>query len=182
MIRQSPILPPKSTPAMHVTFVCSHCQQPVRAAFSSASVDVSCPSCRRALEVPGDAFATGTLQRCLVCPSQDMFLRKDFPQRLGVAIVVLGFIASSIAWGYYHQYLTFGILFAVALIDVVLYLFVPDALMCYRCGAMYRGVPDLERHQRFDLTVHEKHRQQAARLAEHGVAAPVSSQTPVSQP
>ncbi len=33
---------------------------------------------------------------------------------------------------------TFAILFATALIDVVLYLIVPDALMCYRCGAMYR--------------------------------------------
>ncbi len=55
-------------------------------------------------------------------------MRKDFPQRLGVAIVVTGFIASSIAWSQYMTLLTFGILFATALIDVVLYLIVGEAL------------------------------------------------------
>lgn len=163
---------------MHVTYACSHCHQPAWAEFEPDSAEVACAGCGRNLAVPQAAFEGGTLRRCLVCPSHDLFLRKDFPQRLGVAIVVLGFIASSIAWGYYHQYLTFGILFAVALIDVVLYLIVPDALMCYRCGAMYRGVPGLEHHQRFDLTVHEKHRQQKARLAQRGVAETATSHQP----
>lgn len=167
--------------AMHVTYACSRCQQTVRSEFTAESAEVRCPSCAHAMQVPAGAFDSGTLRRCLVCPSQDLFLRKDFPQRLGVAIVVLGFIASSIAWGYYHQYLTFGILFAVALIDVVLYLFVPDALMCYRCAAMYRQVPGMEHHQRFDLTVHEKHRQQKARQAQHAVPGPASGGAATSQ-
>lgn len=163
---------------MHVTYHCANCQQAARAEFSADTALVRCPHCSHALQAPPGAMAEGTLRRCLVCPSTDLFLRKDFPQRLGVTIVVLGFIASSIAWAYYYQYLTFGILFLVALIDVVLYLFVPDALMCYRCGAMYRGVPGLDLHARFDLTVHEKHRQQQARLAQHEAAASGASATP----
>jgi hypothetical protein len=103
----------------------------------------------------------------LVCPSVDLFVRKDFPQRLGVALVVVGIVASSIAWGFGRPLETFAILFATALADVVLYLVVPDALMCYRCGAEYRSVPGQERHGAFNLETHERHRQQVARMA-HG--------------
>ncbi len=91
-------------------------------------------------------------------------MRKDFPQRLGVAVVVLGILASSIAWGYTWVIATFAILFATALVDVVLYLIVPDALMCYRCGAQYRLADGLARHGAFNLETHERYRQQAARM------------------
>ncbi len=55
-------------------------------------------------------------------------MRKDFPQRVGVALVAIGVVGSSIAW--YHADLawTFGILFATALADVLLYAVVGNAL------------------------------------------------------
>ncbi len=115
--------------------------------------------------MPADAFEGDQLRRCLVCPSTDLFVRKDFPQRLGVGIVVLGIAASSIAWGYSLPILTFAILSATALLDVVLYLLVPNALMCYRCGAQYRLAPGMDRHGAFNLETHERYRQQAARMA-----------------
>jgi hypothetical protein len=114
---------------------------------------------------PGTLTEAG-LRRCLVCGSEDLFVRKDFPQQLGVGIVVAGFIASSIAWSQYMTLLTFGILFATALIDVVLYLIVGEALVCYRCQAQYRMAPGIEQHSAFNLETHERYRQQAARLAE----------------
>ena len=61
---------------------------------------------------------------------------------------------------------TFAILFATALADVLLYALVGDALMCYRCDALYRGVEEMEIHGSFNLETHEKYRQQAARLKE----------------
>jgi hypothetical protein len=115
--------------------------------------------------VPEDAFAADQLCRCLVCPSTDLFIRKDFPQRVGVGIVAVGIVGSSIAWGYSLPILTFAILFATALVDVVLYLIVPDALMCYRCGAQYRMAAGMDRHGAFNLETHERYRQQAARMA-----------------
>jgi hypothetical protein len=60
---------------------------------------------------------------------------------------------------------TFAILFATALIDLLLYLFVPDCVACYRCGARYRG-PGADGFAPFDLETHERHRQQVARLHE----------------
>ena len=106
------------------------------------------------------------MHRCMACPSTDLFVRKDFPQRLGVLIVTIGLLASCVAWAYSQLYLTFAILFATAAVDVVLYVVVPDALMCYRCGAMYRGALRLEEHGSFNLETHERHRQQKIRLAE----------------
>mgnify|MGYP001362427607 CR=1 FL=1 len=91
-------------------------------------------------------------------------MRKDFPQRIGVGLVVVGILGSSIAWAYGHLYFTFGILFATALADVLLYTFVGEQLMCYRCHAEYRGVGDLESHQPFNLETHERHRQTTARI------------------
>jgi len=98
-------------------------------------------------------------------------VRKDFPQRLGVGIVVLGFAASCVTWYYHHILLTFGILFATALVDLLLYVLMGNVLECYRCHAQYRGVEGLEDHPPFSLEVHEKHRQQAARLAARDGAA-----------
>ncbi|MGD9719642.1 MAG: hypothetical protein AB7O59_00310 [Pirellulales bacterium] len=118
------------------------------------------------MTVPADAFDGEQLRRCIACPSTDLFVRKDFPQRLGVTIVVLGIVASSIAWAYTYTIATFAILFATALVDVVLYLVVPDALACYRCGAMYRLAKGMERHGAFNLETHERYRQQAARMAD----------------
>jgi hypothetical protein len=98
-------------------------------------------------------------------------VRKDFSQSLGVAIVVVGIVASSVFWAYHMPYWTYGVLFATALIDVVLYLTVGNVLQCYRCQAQYRGTPGLESHGGFDLETHEKHRQQKIRLAERARSA-----------
>jgi hypothetical protein len=91
-------------------------------------------------------------------------LRKDFPQRLGVALVILGFIGSSIAWANYQVGLSFGILFATALVDLVLYIVMGESLTCYRCHAQYRGYANNPQHAGFDLETHERYRQMAARM------------------
>lgn len=77
-------------------------------------------------------------------------------------IVVAGSIASCYAWYRHQLFLTFGILFITAAIDVLLYLLVRDAIVCYRCGAHYRGYDD-EAHTSFNLEIHERYRQEAAR-------------------
>ncbi len=150
---------------MNATFSCPRCNQPARLEVEPGASELRCPHCQQAIRIPPDAFDGATLTRCLVCPSTDLFVRKDFPQRLGVGLVVVGIVASSIAWGYSLPIWTFAILFATALADVVLYAVVPDALMCYRCHAQYRSVPGQERHGAFDLETHERHRQQVARMA-----------------
>ena len=91
-------------------------------------------------------------------------MRKDFPQRLGVALVFIGVVGSSIAWSYGNLWWTYGILFGTVLLDVLLYMVVGNALMCYRCHAQYRYVAGMDVHGPFDLETHEKYRQLAARM------------------
>ncbi|MCE9554912.1 MAG: hypothetical protein K8T91_16280 [Planctomycetes bacterium] len=175
---------------MTVTFRCPRCEQTVKATLTPMMTSLECPQCQATASVPEGAMSVGEaegkdqvapsqkgrrasshwqLHRCLVCPSRDLFVRKDFPQRLGIAIVVVGFAGFLAANFFYLKYLAFGFLFATALIDVFLYFWVGEALVCYRCGAHYRGVEDLGDHAGFELETHERYRQMAARMAEAGV-------------
>lgn len=149
---------------MNVTFRCPHCDEIGRVEFDARTRELACPSCETKWPVPACAVTPDKLVQCLVCPSTELFIRKDFSQQLGVAIVVVGIAISTVFWFYRMPIWTFGVLFATALIDVVLYLFVGNVLHCYRCQAQYREVPGLEEHAPFDLETHEKHRQQRIRL------------------
>lgn len=151
---------------MNVAFSCPRCEQANDLELVAGSSALLCPHCRAEISVPHDAFVDGKLERCVVCPSVDLFVRKDFPQRWGVGIVVFGFAVSCVTWYLHHMAATFAVLFSTALVDFVLYRVVGDALVCYRCGAHYRHINGLENHARFDLETHERYRQQAARLAE----------------
>jgi DNA-directed RNA polymerase subunit RPC12/RpoP len=150
--------------SMNVTFACPQCHHPGRLELAVGTNEFACSECGQNFPVSPDMVDEGRLNRCLVCPSTDLFVRKDFPQRLGVGLVVLGLTASCLTWGFHRTNLTFVILFATALIDLILYLVVPNALMCYRCGAQYRGSAGLDFHRPFNLETHERHRQQKARL------------------
>jgi DNA-directed RNA polymerase subunit RPC12/RpoP len=149
---------------VNVTYACPACDEGVRIHFDTETREFCCPHCQGKIALPAGSIEDHRVQRCLVCPSTDLFVRKDFPQRLGVGLVIVGIVGSSIAWYYSDVFWTFGILFATALIDVILYMMVGDALMCYRCQAQYRGVEEMDCHGQFDLETHEKYRQLAARM------------------
>ena len=155
---------------MNVTFRCPNCDQTGRVELGPHAVELACPACGAKFLIPAGTAGNGKIGQCLVCPSTELFIRKDFSQPLGVAIVVVGVVVSSAFWAYRMPFWTYAVLFATALIDVVLYLTVGNVLQCYRCQAQYRDVPDLENYGGFDLETHEKHRQQRLRLAQHAKA------------
>ncbi|MBS0208805.1 MAG: hypothetical protein JSS27_07620 [Planctomycetes bacterium] len=150
---------------MNVTFDCAKCQHSARVEFDDSTEALACPHCHVEYQVPAGAIQVDSVTRCLVCPSSDLFVRKDFSQRLGVTIVVVGLALSTVTWYYYQIYWTYGILMATALADFAAYFLVGENLTCYRCNAQYRGGVNIDRHGSFDLTIHERYRQQTARLA-----------------
>ena len=150
---------------MNITYNCPACQRTARTGVMGESEHIACPHCRQPIKVPAGAIAGQQIHRCLVCPSTELYARKDFPQRLGVALVIAGFIGSSIAWANYQVLWSFAILFGTALVDLLLYLVMGESLTCYRCHAQYRGFEEIERHGGFDLETHERYRQMAARLS-----------------
>ena len=160
---------------MNVTYNCPACHRTTRAQLASDTASIACSHCQQRVNVASGAISGKQIHRCLVCPSTELFARKDFPQRLGVALVIIGFVGSSIAWFNYQVLLTFTILFVTALVDLVLYIVMGESLTCYRCHAQYRGFEEIERHGGFDLETHERYRQRAARVKERkGDSLPVT--------
>jgi len=149
---------------MKITYACPRCGATNAAEAIESRSSLGCAACGGSVAIPAGFLDGGRICRCAVCPSRDLFVRKDFPQRLGIAIVVAGFAASCVAWGMRELVWTFAILFTTAALDVALYLFMPECLTCYRCAARYRGPGVTERHGPFDLETHERHRQATARL------------------
>ncbi len=152
-----------------LTARCPSCEETFSAVIQP-NLPLVCGHCAKTLvEHLPDLNNHALPAQCLTCPSTELFVRKDFPQGLGVTIVVAGFIGSTIAW-YNHQVIwSYGILFASALVDVVLYLLMGNVVECYRCHAQYRGLTPREDQQGFQLEIHERYRQQAARLKERSV-------------
>lgn len=123
-----------------------------------------CPDCHWTRPIADGDLEGETPRRCLACGCTDLWRQKDFSQRLGVTIVAIGVILSTVAMAYMQPELSLGILMAFALADMVLYVVMRDCLVCYRCHARYRRVPNLEQIGTFDLEVNERYRQETIRL------------------
>jgi nitrate/TMAO reductase-like tetraheme cytochrome c subunit len=93
-----------------------------------------------------------------------LFVRKDFSQRWGVGFILFGFVVSGVALAMRRHMVAFEILGVTAIIDAILYWYTGNVLTCYRCHSEYRDLETMEQHPRFDLEVHERFRQQTARL------------------
>lgn len=82
-------------------------------------------------------------------------------------MVGIGAVLSTIAWAYYLPEWSIGILLFFALIDLLLYLFMPDVLVCYRCGARYGASAGKDQVAYFNLETAERYRQEKIRLGEN---------------
>lgn len=100
-----------------------------------------------------------SLDACPQCGCADLFIRKDFPQKLGLGIVFVAGIAFLwLASSRNHFYLGAIVLLAAAFVDAVLYWFVPRITVCYRCRAEFRDLPINPAHEGFELAIAEKYR------------------------
>jgi hypothetical protein len=149
---------------MQITFQCPGCQQTRRTGVTSGTESLECDSCHWSRPLPPGARDDAAPERCLVCGCDDLWRQKDFPQRLGLAMVALGAVLSTIAWAYHLPATALGILLGFALVDLVLFSFMQDVLVCYRCHARYRDIPFRDDQPRFNLETAERYRQEAARL------------------
>ena len=99
------------------------------------------------------------LRTCPNCGCSDLFVRKDFPQKLGLVIVILAAVSFLVlAASRASFYLGAIVLVVAAFIDAVIYLFVGRVTVCYRCRAEFRDVPINPEHEAFELSVAEKYR------------------------
>lgn len=146
---------------MRVQFACPVCDGPVRQDLTG-SPQWQCPACDHLGQLTPPS-QPDVLDRCAACGNAELFRKKDFPHWLGLAILTVACAASIIPYWLYHQWWAWAILLGSALLDGLLYLWVGDVVVCYRCDAHHRGVPPQSGHQPFELTIQERYRQERLR-------------------
>lgn len=108
--------------------------------------------------------ADAGLSQCTLCGCRELYKKKDFPHWLGMSILVGACLLSVFTYGWYEPVWTWAILIGSALFDGLLYLWVGDAIVCYRCHAHYRGFTAAAVHEPYELTLGERYRQERIRL------------------
>jgi hypothetical protein len=149
---------------MRILYLCPNCQQTNRLTVTETSEKLSCSDCSWTRPLPADPLQRVHPEQCLVCGCRDLWRQKDFPQRLGVAMVAAGGILSTIAYYYHYHLWALGILMVFALIDMILFAVMPDVLVCYRCSSRYRNFDPAGGTPYFNLETNERYRQEAIRL------------------
>jgi hypothetical protein len=87
---------------------------------------------------------------CPACGGRQLYLQRDFNQKAGLAIVVLGGLLAPFTPFY-------SSLIVAAAVDAALYALLPEIAVCYRCQAHFRGFRRNPAHQAFDLHVAEQY-------------------------
>ncbi len=145
---------------MNVRFRCPSCDFPGRLELP-ASGAWECSRCDHLLNLAREP--DNTLETCALCRNVELYKKKDFPHWLGLTILTLACLAFLVAHAWYHQWLAWSILIGSAAFDGLLYLCVGDVIVCYRCGAHYRGFSPSPAHQPFELGIAERYRQERLR-------------------
>ncbi|MCP4250222.1 MAG: hypothetical protein GY778_24525 [bacterium] len=126
--------------------------------LEEAGDSIRCPRCGREHPVEIDEAVRERLEvnRCVVCRCEELFVRKDFPQFFGLAVVVVAGVIS-FATLKSHPLIAYGVLLAAVLLDLGLYLLIGKVTACYACRAEYRGAKIQPDRPGFDLATAEKY-------------------------
>jgi hypothetical protein len=99
------------------------------------------------------------LSICPRCGCRDLFVRKDFPQKIGLTVVIASACAFLILATQPRTFMAgVWVLVVATAFDALLYLFVGRVTVCYRCRAEFRDLPVNPSHTGFELAVAEKYR------------------------
>lgn len=153
---------------MHIIFQCPVCSKQTVTEPEPQTAAVSCSCGWQRDEGDGD-FTNGSVSRCRICGCTDLWRQKDFPPALGLFFVAMGIILSSAAWAWHQPTLALGILMGFALVDLILYTVMGDMLVCYRCRSRHRRGALDDQHEKFDLEIAERYRQQDLAMARRAV-------------
>ena len=149
---------------MNVTFACPHCGLPTRQTLTVEIHEVVCGHCHSKTTLRQTMAVDSPPSECALCHRGELFTRKDFSRRLGLTIIVTGFVVATVTWAWHMPLVTYGILGTSAAIDFALFFVVGNLLECYNCHAEYRGMVDFDEPRVFNHETQERYRQQSARL------------------
>jgi DNA-directed RNA polymerase subunit RPC12/RpoP len=135
--------------APEIAFVCPRCGGEATSGLDGEGRCVACSASTR-LEPSASLREARRVDRCPACSGEQLYVQRDFNQKAGLAIVVLGAVLAPFTPFY-------SSLFVAAAIDAVLYALLPEITVCYRCQAHFRGFERNPAHHAFDLHLAEQY-------------------------
>ncbi|HEY7513649.1 MAG TPA: hypothetical protein VIC87_04200 [Vicinamibacteria bacterium] len=135
--------------APEIAFACPRCGAETTAGLDGRG---SCASCGEptVLALSAAVREGGPVDRCPACAGEQLYVQRDFNQKVGLGIVVVGAALAPFT----PYYASLGV---AAAVDAVLYMLLPEITVCYRCHAHFRGFPRNPRHEAFDLHIAEQY-------------------------
>lgn len=151
-----------------MTFECAGCHTVGNVKRIEPDGRADCRGCGMSRPLRSEAIGDDGLVACPLCATEDLYVQKDFPQGLGLAIVIAGFVVSTVFWYQDRPVPALLVLLVSALADMALFYLVPDVTICYRCLSQCRGELSNPggRFKAFDLAVGERYRQERLRIAQ----------------
>ena len=127
-----------------VDTLCPDCS--TRLFLKPGGLPPACPGCSRVLPMRLPAPAgSSILTGCTVCGGSAFYLQKDFSQRTGCLIFLVGAVLAP--WTHYLS------LLAGLVLDLILYVVLPLVSICYTCRSVYRGYARNPEHGAYDPNV-----------------------------
>jgi hypothetical protein len=165
--KESFVVPASSVHLSHgkpvgLTFCCPRCQRTSRLDVAAGDT-VHCGGCGWERATSAANFSRDKPVSCLACGCDDLWRQKNFSPRIGLLMVGSAILLSTIAYAFWQPVLAIGVLMGFALIDALLYLFMQDISVCYRCAARHGGFELDNAQHTFDLEVAERYRQERLR-------------------
>jgi hypothetical protein len=142
---------------VRIRFACPGCERPAQLERPGPD-NWRCPACAHEQALHADPPTA-----CTLCGNAELYRQKDFPHWLGLTILAVACLAFLVTNAIYHQWWAWAILIGSAIFDGVLYLLVRDVVVCYRCGAQFRGLPEDAGYRPHDLGIAERYRQERIR-------------------
>ncbi len=153
---------------MELTFSCPTCGTVGQVSPLETVDRAVCRRCGTERALHPEVIDHSELDACPWCLTTDLYTQKDFPQALGLMIVMFQIGISTVFWYYEKPIETFAVLLTFTLLDWALYPRVPDVTICYRCFCQVRGLGSNVdgRFPPFDLAIGERYRQERIRAQE----------------
>jgi hypothetical protein len=126
---------------------------------SAGENERACPSCGEVvhLRITERMRRDNIVDRCAICDCNKVYVQKDFNRALGVTIFLTGALLFLFcAWK--NRLVEGTLVWAVFVVaDGLLYKFLPDVTICYKCYTQYRQCTPNPDNQPFELGLAEKY-------------------------
>ncbi len=132
-----------------MNYRCRHCGLGQWVEEREQPSTIRCRRCEHDQSITPHTDADGRLVQCWICGCDRMYRQRDFNRKVGVAIVAVAAVL-----GPFTKWLS---LVVAALIDLALYLKLPEIALCYHCEAIHRGIEFAPAIESYDLATHERY-------------------------